>query len=89
MLKINNEPPKGKCPKCTHYQKQIVRLKKAFIEEDDENVRRSMKYEDKILKLKAAIKRSKSEYNSEKSKQEKVLEAAERPVSNTQDRHLG
>ena len=69
MLKINNEPSKGKCLKCTHYQKQIVRLKKAFIEDSDENVRRSMQYEDKISKLKAEKKRSKTDVSSEKLKE--------------------
>jgi hypothetical protein len=55
MLKISNEPTEGKCPRCTHYQKQNARLKRAFIEADDENVRRSMKYEDKILELIAEL----------------------------------
>ena len=48
-LKINKARSEGKCSKCDGYQKQIARLKKAFIEADDENVRRCMKYEDKIL----------------------------------------
>ena len=39
-LKIEKARFEGKCSKCERYQKQIDRLKKAFIEEDDENVHR-------------------------------------------------
>lgn len=63
---------------CMRYNKQIAKLKKAFIKADDENVRRCMQYEDKILELKAAIKRLKAGHNS--GKQSKVLEKVGRPV---------
>ena len=36
MLKINKASSEGKCPKCTHYQKQNARLKKDFIKADDQ-----------------------------------------------------
>ena len=52
-LKINKAPSQDICSNCARYQKQIARLKKTFITADDENVRRCMKYEDKILKFKA------------------------------------
>jgi hypothetical protein len=64
MLKISNKPTKGKCPRCRHYQKQNARLKKAIIEAEDEIVRRSMKYEDKILKLIAEVVWLKAEDSS-------------------------
>ena len=62
-----------KCSDCARYKKQITKIKRAFIQADDENVPRLMQYEDKILEFKAPIKRLKAEQNSENSKQEKVL----------------
>lgn len=72
-LKINNEPTEAKCPRCRHYQKQNARLKKAFIEADDEIVRRSMKYEDKILKLIAEVVWLKAEDSSSGQSDNMVL----------------
>ena len=72
-LKINKAPSEGKCSKCDGYHKQIARLKKAFIEADDENVRRSMKYEDKFLKFKAELEWLKAEYSSGSQREKKVL----------------
>jgi len=80
MLKISNKPTEAKCPRCRHYQKQNARLKKAFIKADDESVRRSMKYEDKILKLIAELVWSKAEDSSGSQNKKKVLEEFERPV---------
>lgn len=70
-----------KCPKCAQNQK-------AFIKLDDENIRRCMKYEDKILELKAEIKRLKAEHNSGNQNKKKVLEKVGQPVSNTASRHF-
>ena len=42
----------GNCSKCARYQKQIAKLTKAFIDADDESVRRCMHYEDEISELK-------------------------------------
>ena len=64
MLKINKARSEDKCSKCDHYQKQIAKLKKAFIKADDENVRRCMQYEDKILKFKAEKKWLEDEHSS-------------------------
>jgi hypothetical protein len=75
ILKTNAQPSK-----CMHYQKQIARLKKAFIEADDESVRRSMKYEDKILELIAELMWLKTEDSSGSQSKKKVLEKVERPV---------
>jgi hypothetical protein len=72
-LKISNEPTEGKCPRCRHYQKQNARLKKAIIEADDESVRRSMKYEDKILKLIAELVWLKAEDSSGRQSDNMVL----------------
>ena len=80
MLKISNKPTEAKCPRCRHYQKQNARLKKAFIKADDESVRRSMKYEDKILKLIAELVWLKTEDSSGSQNKKKVLEEFERPV---------
>ena len=80
MLKISNKPTEAKCPRCRHYQKQNARLKKAIIEADDESVRRSMKYEDKILKLIAELVWLKTEDSSGSQNKKKVLEEFERPV---------
>ena len=49
-LKVNNAQSEDRC-KCERYQKQIARLKRAFIEADDENVRRLMQQEDKIFEI--------------------------------------
>jgi hypothetical protein len=76
-LKISNKPTVGKCPRCRHYQKQNARLKKAFIEADDESVRRSMKYENKILKLIAELVWLKAEHSSGSQSKKKVLEEFE------------
>jgi hypothetical protein len=70
MLKISNEPTEAKCPRCRHYQKQNARLKRAFIEADDESVRRSMKYEYKILELIAELVWLKAEDSSRGSKRQ-------------------
>ena len=79
-LKISNKPTEAKCPRCRHYQKQNARLKKAFIEADDENVRRSMKYENKILELIAELVWLKAEDSSGSQSKKKVLEKVEGPV---------
>ena len=73
-LKINKAPSEGKCSNCARYQKQIARLKKAFIKADDENVRRCMKYEDKILKFKAEKEWLEDEHSSGSQSKKKVLE---------------
>ena len=72
-LKIEKARFEGKCSKCERYQKQIDRLKKAFIEEDDENVRRCMKYEDKFLKFKAEKEWLEDEHSSASQSEKKVL----------------
>ena len=82
MLKINKALSEGKCPKCSHYQKQIARLKKAFIEADDENVRRCMQYEDKILKFEAEKKWLEDEHSSASQSKKKALEKVGSPNSN-------
>ena len=86
MLKINNEPTEGKCPMCTHYQKQITRLKRSFIKADDESVRRCMKYEDKILKFKAEKEWLEAEDSSGSQSKKKVLGEVGQPESNTNSR---
>ena len=78
ILKTNKTQPDGNCSKCMHYQKQIARLKKAFINADVDSVHHCMQYEDKILELNAEIKRLKAGHNS--GKQSKVLEKVGRPV---------
>ncbi|HEY7572873.1 MAG TPA: hypothetical protein VH796_16050 [Nitrososphaeraceae archaeon] len=77
-LKINKAQSEGNSTKYARNQKQSAKWKKAFIKADDENVHRCMKYEEKILELKAEIKRLKAGHNS--GKQSKVLETVERPV---------
>ena len=62
-LKINKAPSEGRCSKCARNQKQIAKLKKAFIHADDENVR-LMQYEDKILEFKAELEWLKAEDSS-------------------------
>jgi hypothetical protein len=42
----------SECSNCTRYKKQIAKLRKAFIEAHDENLRRCMQLENKISKLK-------------------------------------
>jgi hypothetical protein len=76
-LKISNKPTEAKCPRCRHYQKQNARLKRAYIEADDESVRRNMKYEDKILKLIAELVWLKAEDSSGSQSKKKVLEEFE------------
>jgi hypothetical protein len=83
MLKISNEPTEGKCPRCTHYQKQNARLKRASIEADDENVRRCMQYEDKISKFKAEKEWLEAEDSSGNQSKKKVLGEVGQPESNT------
>jgi hypothetical protein len=75
MLKINKAQSEGNR---TKYQKQIAKWIKALIKADDENVRRCMQYEDKILELKAEIAQLKAEHSS--GSRSKVLETAGRPV---------
>jgi len=77
MLKISNKPTEAKCPRCRHYQKQNTRLKRAFVVADDESVRRSMKYEDKILELIAELVWLKAEDSSGSQSKKKVLEEFE------------
>jgi hypothetical protein len=64
MMKINKPQSEDKCSKCTHYQKQNAKLTTAFINADDESIRRSVQYEDKILELKAKIEHLKAEKRS-------------------------
>lgn len=75
MTSINNAPSENNCSDCARYQKQIARLKKAFIDADDENVRHSMKYEDKILELIAELEWLKAEDSSGAQSDKKVLRA--------------
>jgi hypothetical protein len=82
-LKISNEPTEGKCPRCRHYQKQNARLKRVFVVADDESVRRSMKYEDKILELIAELMWLKAEPSSGSQSEKMVLEEVGSPESNT------
>jgi hypothetical protein len=72
-LKINKAQSEGRCTNCEHYQKQIARLKKAFIEADDENVSRCMQYENKILKFKTEKEWLKAEDISGSQSDKKVL----------------
>ena len=71
----NKTRSEGRCLKCARYQKQISRLKNAFIESDDDHVRICMHYE-------AMIKRLKAEHSSG-SQREKVLARVGGPDSNT------
>jgi hypothetical protein len=64
MTTLKKAQSKGNCSNCARYQKQIARLEKAFIKADDENVRRCMKYEDKILKFEAEKKWLEDEHSS-------------------------
>jgi hypothetical protein len=64
MLKINKEQSEDKCSKCVHYEKQNAKLTRGFINVEDESIRRSMQYEDKILELKAEIEHLKAERRS-------------------------
>jgi len=73
-LKIKKARSEDKCSKCKRYQKQIARLKKVFIKADDENVRRCMKYEDKIMKFKAEKEWLESEDSSGSQSKKKALE---------------
>ena len=82
MLKINKALSEGKCSKCARYQKQIARLKRAFIKADDESVRRCMKYEDKILKFKAEKEWLEDEHSSASQSKKKALEKVGSPNSN-------
>ena len=68
MTTLNKVPSKSKCSKCHRYRKQIARLTKAFIEADDENVRRLMQYGNKISKFKVEKKWLEGENKSEKLK---------------------
>ena len=72
MMKINNAPYESKCSKCAHYQKKIAKLAKAFINADDESIRRSTEYEDKILEFRAEIEQLKGKHSS-RSQNERVL----------------
>ena len=81
-LKINKAPSEGKCSDCVRYEKQIARLKKTFITGDDENVRRCMKYEDKILKFIAEKVWLEDEHSSASQSKKKALEKVGSPNSN-------
>jgi hypothetical protein len=81
-LKIKKARSEDKCLKCKRYQKQIARLKKVFIKADDENVRRCMKYEDKIMKFKAEKEWLESEDSSGSQSKKKALEMVGSPNSN-------
>jgi hypothetical protein len=59
----------SECSDCARYQKQIAKLTKAFINADDENVRRLMQYEAKISKFNAEKEWLQGENDSEKPKQ--------------------
>ncbi len=83
-LKIEKARFEGKCSKCERYQKQIDRLKKAFIEADDENVRCCMKYEDKILKFKAEKEWLEDEHSSASQSKKKALGKVGSPNSNAE-----
>ena len=80
MTTLNKAQSEGIRSDCARYQKQIARLKRAFVVADDESVRRSMKYEDKILKLIAELVWLKTEDSSGSQNKKKVLEEFERPV---------
>ena len=82
-LKINKVPSEGKCSDCARYEKQIAKLKKDFIKADDESVRRSMQYEDKILKFKAELEWLKAEDSSGSQSKKKVLGEVGDPAPNT------
>ena len=82
MLKINKARSEDKCSKCDHYQKQIAKLEKAFIKADDENVRRCMKYEDKILKFKAEKEWLEDGDSSRNQSKKNALEKVGSPNSN-------
>ena len=81
-LKINKASSEGKCSDCARYEKQIDRLKKAFIKADDESVRRCMQYEDKILKFKAEKEWLEDEHSSVSQSKKKALEKVGSPNSN-------
>ena len=85
-LKINKAQSESNSTKYARNQKQNAKWIKAFINADDENVRRCMKYEEKILELKAEIKRLKAEHSLRS--QSKVLEKVGQPGSNTTSRHF-
>ena len=83
MSNIRIGSSEEKCSKCAHYQKRIARLIRAFIKADDENVRRCMKYEDKIMKFKAEKEWLEAEDSSGSQSKKKVLEEVGHPESNT------
>ena len=74
MTTLNKAQSEGIRSDCARYQKQIARLKRAFVVADDESVRRSMKYEDKILKLIAELVWLKAEHSSGSQSKKKALE---------------
>ena len=57
------------CSDCAHYIKEIAKLKRAFIQADDENIRCLMQYEDKISKFNAEKKWLETDVSSEKLKE--------------------
>jgi len=97
MLNAKDRPSENNCSDCARYRKQIARIKKAFIDADDESVRRCMQYEDKNLELiyersyvyrlledsKAEIEHLKAEHSSGSQSVMKVLEEVGNPDSNT------
>jgi hypothetical protein len=80
MLDIVDRP--SECSDCARYQKQIAKLKRAFIEADDESVRRSMKYENKILELIAELVWLKAEDSSGSQNEKMMLEQVGHQESN-------
>ena len=82
MTTLKKAQSKGNCSNCARYQKQIARLKKAFIDADDENVRRCMQYEDKILKFKVEKEWLEAEDSSGSQSKKKALEMVGSPNSN-------
>ncbi len=73
-MKINNAPSEGKLSKVHPLSKTDRQIKKGFIKADDENVRRCMQYEDKILKFKAEKKWLEDEHSSGSQSKKKALE---------------
>ena len=84
MLNAKDRPSENNCSDCAHYQKQIARIKKAFIDADDESVRRCMQYEHKILKFKAEKEWLEDEHSSASQSKNLVLEEVGQPESNTE-----
>jgi hypothetical protein len=87
MTTLNKAESEANCLKCAHYQRQIDRLKKAYIEADYESVCRSSQHEDEISyayrlleDAKAEITQLKAERSLGSQSKKKVLEQVERPI---------